>query len=130
MPEIDEMLTIEPPPAAFMIGIANFIPKNTPRALTAINRSQAAVSNKSSTALPLRPASLTRMSSLPNSATVASTAARHSASLRHVEMVENRRAVRFGDLGNDRPSLFVEHVGDGDLGAFAGEDPRHAGAHA
>ena len=30
-PEIDEMLTIEPPPAFFMIGIANFMPRNVPR---------------------------------------------------------------------------------------------------
>jgi hypothetical protein len=34
MPEIDEMLTIEPPPTAFNSGIANFIPRKTPRALT------------------------------------------------------------------------------------------------
>src|SRR6516225_11072926 len=81
MPEIDEMLTIEPPPAAFMTGIANFMPRKTPRALTAINRSQAAVSNRSSTALPESPASLTRMSSFLNSASVASTVAFHSDSL-------------------------------------------------
>src|SRR5277367_4548498 len=81
MPEIDEILTIEPPPAAFMIGTANFMPRKTPRALTAISRSQAAVSKRSSTALPLNPASLTRMSSLPYSANVASTVAFHSASL-------------------------------------------------
>src|SRR6516162_722085 len=80
MPEIDEMLTIDPPPAAFMTGIANFMPRKTPRALTAISRSHAAVSNRSSTALPESPASLTRMSSRLNSARVASTAARHSAS--------------------------------------------------
>src|SRR5271155_3569778 len=81
MPEIDEMLTIDPPPAAFMTGIANFMPRKTPRALTAINRSQAAVSKRSSTALPESPASLTRRSSLPNSASVVSTVAFHSASL-------------------------------------------------
>ena len=80
-PEIDEMLTIDPPPAFFMTGIANFMPRNVPVALTAISRSQAAVSNRSSTALPLIPASLTRMSSLPNAARVASIAACHSASL-------------------------------------------------
>src|SRR5262252_5914086 len=99
MPEIDEMLTIDPPPAAFITGIANFMPKKTPRALTAISLSHAAVSNKSSTALPLSPASLTRMSSFPNSAIVASTAA------------------------------FVEHIGDDDLRSFAGKDPRHARTH-
>ena len=64
-PEIDEMLTIEPPPAFFISGIANFMPRNVPVALTAMILSQAAVSNRSSTALPLIPASLTRMSSLP-----------------------------------------------------------------
>src|SRR6516164_6800529 len=42
---------------------------------------QAAVSNRSSTALPLSPASLTRMSSWPNSARAASTVAFHSVSL-------------------------------------------------
>src|SRR5439155_61693 len=77
----DEMLTIDPPPAAFMTGIANFMPRKTPRALTAISRSQAAVSNRSSTALPLSPASLTRMSGFPTLARVASTVAFHSALL-------------------------------------------------
>ena len=124
------MLTIEPPPCAFISGIANFMPRKTPRALTAISWSQAAVSNRSSTALPLIPASLTRMSSLPKAATAASTAAFHSASLGHVEVVEDRRAVRLGDVGDDRLALVFEHVGDDHLGAFAGEDPRHAGAHA
>src|SRR6516162_566313 len=47
-----------------------------------------------------------------------------------VEMVENRRAIHFCNLGNHRLSLIVEHIGDGDLGSFAGEDPCHAGTHA
>src|SRR3979490_2808748 len=53
-PEIDEMLTIDPPPAFCITGIANFMPRKTPVALTAISRCQAAVSNRSSTALPSR----------------------------------------------------------------------------
>src|SRR6266700_806908 len=80
-PEIDEMLTIDPPPAFCITGIANFMPRKTPVALTAIRRCQAAVSNRSSTALPLIPASLPRMSSLPTAARVAAIAACHSASL-------------------------------------------------
>src|ERR1700676_2059345 len=80
-PEIDEMLTIEPPPTFFISGMANFMPRKAPVALTAIRRCQAAVSNRSSTALPLIPASLTRISSLPKAAMVAPIAACHSASL-------------------------------------------------
>src|SRR5215472_2017032 len=74
-PEIDEMLTMAPPPILRICGTAYFIPRKTPRALTPMICSQAAVSNRSSTALPLIPALLTRMSSRPNSATVASTTA-------------------------------------------------------
>src|SRR5262252_5877611 len=41
-PEIDEMFTIEPPPARRMAGMACFVPKNTPFAFTAMMRSQSA----------------------------------------------------------------------------------------
>ena len=37
------MLTIAPPPACFMSGIADFMPRKTPLALMAITRSQAAL---------------------------------------------------------------------------------------
>ena len=42
-PEIDEMLTMAPPPACFISGIAYFMPRKTPLALTAITLSQAAL---------------------------------------------------------------------------------------
>ena len=100
-PEIDEMLTIDPPPALFMIGIANFMPRNVPCALTAISRSQAAVSNRSSTALPLIPASLTRMSSLPNAASGRVDRRLPFGLAGHVELVKDRGAVGLRDLGGD-----------------------------
>ena len=48
---------------------------------------------------------------------------------RHVEMLVHRGAVRLRDLRGDFLALIVEHVSNDDLGAFAREDPRHAGAH-
>jgi hypothetical protein len=49
---------------------------------------------------------------------------------RYVETAEDRRTVRLGDVGDDRPALLLQNVGDDHLGAFAGEDARHAGTHA
>jgi len=49
---------------------------------------------------------------------------------RYVEAAEDRSTIRAGDVGDDPPPLFFQNVGDDDLGAFAGEDARHAGAHA
>src|SRR5262249_17382368 len=40
MPQIDEMLTIEPPPARCIAGMAALVPRKTPVALTAITRVQ------------------------------------------------------------------------------------------
>src|SRR6516165_10595249 len=42
MPEIDEMFTMDPPPARRIAGMACFVPKNTPFAFTAMMRSQSA----------------------------------------------------------------------------------------
>ena len=39
MPEMDEMLTMEPPPAFCIAGIACFMPRNTPLALISISLS-------------------------------------------------------------------------------------------
>src|SRR5712691_5970905 len=61
-PEIDEMFTIEPPPARRMAGMACFVPKNTPLAFTAMMRSQ---SSSLVSSIPLRitmPALFTRTS--------------------------------------------------------------------
>ena len=39
-PAVDEMLTMEPPPALRMAGIAALVPRNTPLAFTSITSSQ------------------------------------------------------------------------------------------
>src|SRR5215469_14675698 len=80
LPEIDDRLTIEPPPDCFIASTACFVPRNTPREFTAISRSHASVSSMSATALPLMPALLTRISSLPCFCTVAATTAFQSSS--------------------------------------------------
>src|SRR2546427_9994414 len=80
-PEIDEMLTIAPPPASRMAGTAYFMPRKTPLAFTLISASQAAVLVMSGSNVPLIPALLTRRSSLPNPVTAAVTAFCQSASL-------------------------------------------------
>src|SRR5215470_6538508 len=80
-PEIDEMLTMEPPPAARIAGTACFMPRKTPLAFTFRSVSQADVLSVSGSNVPLMPALLTRMSSLPNADTVVLTAASQSGSL-------------------------------------------------
>src|SRR6266581_5974359 len=45
------------------------------------------------------------------------------------ETLEDRRAVRAGDLADNFLALVFKHVGDHHLGALAGKDPRHAGPH-
>ena len=60
------MFTMAPPPAFSMTGIACFIPRKTPLALTSMSRSQADVLRVSGSNDPLMPALLTRTSSLPN----------------------------------------------------------------
>src|SRR5579872_2963660 len=81
LPDIDDRLMIDPPPAAFIASTAYLVPRNTPRALTDINWSHASVSSMSVTALPLMPALFTRMSSLPYFCPVVSTTFFQSASL-------------------------------------------------
>src|SRR2546426_2317707 len=80
-PEIDEMLTMAPPPASRMAGTAYFMPRKTPLAFTLISASQAAVLVMSGSNVPLIPALLTTRSSLPNPVTATVTAFCQSASL-------------------------------------------------
>ena len=75
MPAIDDRLTMEPPPAAFIAGMACLMPKNTPVALIAMMRCQASVLKKSCSALPETPALFTSTSSLPNCRVVSATTA-------------------------------------------------------
>src|SRR2546422_10057899 len=69
-PEIDEMLTMAPPPAWRMAGTACFIPRKTPLAFTSMRVSQAAELSVSGSNVPLMPALLTRTWSLPKLTTV------------------------------------------------------------
>src|SRR3989441_914056 len=80
-PEIDEMLTMAPPPASRIAGTACFMPRKTPFAFTFMRVSQAAVLVVSGSNVPLIPALFTRSSSFPKAVTVALTAACQSASL-------------------------------------------------
>src|SRR5215471_1372360 len=80
-PDTDDRLTIAPPPLFSIAAIPCFNPRNTPFAFTSIRRSQADVLIVSGSNVPLMPALLTRMSSLPKRASAAATAASHAGSL-------------------------------------------------
>src|SRR2546422_7391881 len=79
-PAVDEMLTMEPPPACRMAGIAHFVPRKTPLTLTAMMRSQSASLVSSIFARNRMPALLTSTSSLPYVCTAVATAAGQSSS--------------------------------------------------
>ena len=79
-PEIDEMFTMAPPPLSRMTGMANFIPRKTPLALTFMRASQAAVLSMSGSNVPLMPALLTSTSTVPKAETVVLIASCQSAS--------------------------------------------------
>jgi hypothetical protein len=77
---VDEMLMMEPPPAARIADRAHFVPRKTPLTLTAMMRSQSASLVSSILARNRMPALLTSTLSLPYACTVVATAARQSAS--------------------------------------------------
>src|SRR5216683_2754848 len=80
-PETDEMFTMAPRPAFSMSGMACFIPRKTPLALTSMSRSHADTLKVSGSKVPLMPALFTRMSSLPKLDRVAAIASCQAASL-------------------------------------------------
>src|SRR5215470_7981832 len=80
-PSWDEMLTMEPPPARRMAGIAARVPRKTPVELTAMIRSQSARVVSSIRLPPPMPALLTRTSSFPYTRSASVTAPAQSDSL-------------------------------------------------
>src|SRR5439155_1685050 len=74
-PAVDEMLTMEPPPACRIAGIAAFVPRKTPLALTAMMRSHSDSLVSSIRARNRMPALLTRTFSMPYVCTAVATAA-------------------------------------------------------
>ena len=80
MPAIDEMLTMDPPPALRMAGTANFMPSKTPFWLTSVilfHNSRLVASNP---AMSNTPALLISTCSPPNACSQVSTARCQSAS--------------------------------------------------
>src|SRR5882724_1167564 len=73
-PSCDEMLTIEPPPARRMAGMAALLPRNTPVALTSITRCHASSGVSSTRPVALMPALLTSTLSLPKRCSASATA--------------------------------------------------------
>src|SRR6266436_2123741 len=80
-PEMDEMLTMAPPPPCRMAGTACFMPRNTPLALMLMRVSHADVLRVSGSCDPLIPALFTRMSSRPKAPVAVRTASCQSSSL-------------------------------------------------
>src|SRR5262245_83240 len=79
-PAVDEILMMEPPPAARIAGLAHFVPRNTPLTLTAMMRSHSVSLVSSIRAWNRIPALLTKTLSLPYVWTAVATAARQSIS--------------------------------------------------
>ncbi len=143
-PAIEAMFTIAPPPLRSMAGTWNFIPRNVPRTLVAMPRSNSAGSISASGAgSGPSVALLNAASSLPNSRSAAS--ARFSAELGVGDVGRHRdrpAAVRLDPLdhGCQRPGVpgTQHHGGSGrrerlgrgraDPPAGAG-DQRHLAAH-
>src|SRR5215471_11331934 len=80
-PSCDEILTMEPPPASRMAGIAARVPRKTPVELTAMIRSQSARVVSSIRLPPPMPALFTRTSSFPYRRSASATAPAQSDSL-------------------------------------------------
>ena len=103
-PSWDEMLTIEPPPAWRMAGMAARVPRNTPLALTSMTRSHSFDRRVLDAAAgPPTPALFTSTSSRPKRSIVRLTARSQSRLVGHVEPDEQRVAARRPDVGLDRP---------------------------
>ena len=130
MPEIDEMFTIEPPPARRMAGMAVFMPRKTPLAFTFMRASQPR-----------------RVHGIGGDAAADARVvdedvelAEGARGLGHrrlpfplagdVEARELRLAARPGDLLDDLAPVGLEHVGHDDGGALAREHHRLAPPHA
>ena len=79
-PSIEEMLTIEPPPAAFIGSITAFMPSQQPTAFTSRIRRKSASGISAMLANFSTPALLTSTSSRPNASVASATAAAQSAS--------------------------------------------------
>src|SRR5919108_6624187 len=99
------MLMIEPPPPCRIAGMATLVPRKTPLALTSMTRSHSSTAVSSTRPRPLIPALLTRISSLPNRWTVASTALCQSASRVTSRRTNSTSApVALSSASNLRPS--------------------------
>ena len=80
-PDMEDVLTMEPPPARRISGMAALVPRKTPLALMSITRSHSSTVVSSRVPLDSTPALFTRISSLPKRLTAVATASCHAASL-------------------------------------------------
>src|SRR5712692_1921751 len=103
MPEIDEMFTIDPPPARRMAGMACFVPKNTPFAFTAMMRSQ----------------SPSLVSSIPLRITLHPLFTRQSRFPGHIQVHIGGFAARLTDFCLHLLPLFIQDISKHHFGAFS-----------
>jgi hypothetical protein len=80
-PSIEEMLTIDPPPALVIGSITAFMPSQQPTAFTSSTRRKSASGISAISAKVRIPALFTSTSSRPNASTASATAAAQSSSL-------------------------------------------------
>ena len=77
-PSIEEMLTIDPPPAAFIGSVTAFMPSQQPTALTSSTRRKSASGMSAMLAKVRMPALFTSTSSRPKASAASATAAAQS----------------------------------------------------
>ena len=80
-PSVEEMLTIEPPPALVIGSMTAFMPSQQPTAFTSSTRRKSASGISAIRANSRMPALLTSTSSFPKASVASATAAAQSASL-------------------------------------------------
>src|SRR5437588_322604 len=120
-PSCDEMLTMEPPPARRMAGMAALLPRNTPVALTSITRCHASSVVSSTRPTALMPALLTSTLSLPKRCSASATA-----SCETVARVRRGRVVHVRQASGNLPPCGRRRLGAAHQGAARGDQgPGH-----
>ena len=121
IPAIDDMLTIEPPPARRIAGTTYLVPRNTPLALTSIIRSQSSEDTSRFTV----PYCDARVVDQDVQAAVLAFGEVHGALpvvfAGHVQVDIFDLAAELRDFGLDLPALVIEHVAEDDRCPFVGE---------
>ena len=131
---MDEMFTMEPPPALRISGMAAFVPRNTPLALMSITKSHSSEVVSSTLVTLAMPALLTRSDEVETLDIVGDVQFAEpgdcgghgvlpGALVDHIQIDEDTISAGFIDLGFGAFAVFIQNVADDNLGPFLGEHP-------